>query len=190
MKVSNELIEKMKEFEGCSLKAYRDSAGILTIGIGHTGRDVVEGDVISSEEAVRLFRSDVAYAERVVNNLNEEIQKRTNGYGGLKQQHFDALVDLVYNAGEITIRNNNTMYNVLVRSNGQYDYPSVCRAFMLWCKITNPKTGKKEVCGGSDGKHGLVLRRAIDAAWYVYGSNYEQEMKSYKIQDIVEWARS
>ena len=33
---SDILIEKIKEFEGCSLTAYKCPAGKLTIGYGHT----------------------------------------------------------------------------------------------------------------------------------------------------------
>jgi lysozyme len=29
--------------EGCRLTAYRDSTGVLTLGYGHTGPEVVEG---------------------------------------------------------------------------------------------------------------------------------------------------
>ena len=36
MRSSELLINKIKEFEGCKLFAYRDSVGIPTIGIGHT----------------------------------------------------------------------------------------------------------------------------------------------------------
>ena len=35
-----------KGFEGLRLRAYRDCAGVLTIGYGHTGADVVAGLVI------------------------------------------------------------------------------------------------------------------------------------------------
>ena len=33
----------IKEFEGLKLKAYTCPAGILTIGYGHTGKDVFDG---------------------------------------------------------------------------------------------------------------------------------------------------
>ena len=46
MEASEILIEKLKEFEGLRTMAYRDAAGVLTIGYGHTGKDVREGDRI------------------------------------------------------------------------------------------------------------------------------------------------
>jgi lysozyme len=46
-------------FEGpAKLKAYRDAGGVLTIGIGHTGPDVMEGMTITPEQAITLFAQD------------------------------------------------------------------------------------------------------------------------------------
>lgn len=184
MRISNEIIEQIKEFEGCSQKAYLDVAGIPTIGIGHTGKDVVMGDIISMDEANRLFRMDCARFEAALNSLNKKMLDNTRGYGGLSQNQYDALFSLIYNCGTGAIGASSTLYRLLTNGS-RSNYPAICHAFMLWTKITNPKTGKKEVCGGKDGKHGLVLRRATEAAWYVYGSRWKE-----KINDVVEWARS
>lgn len=187
MKISNAMIEQIKEFEGCSLEAYLDSKGVPTIGIGHTGNDVSIGDKISSEECERLFRKDVSVAEKQVNTLNEQILARTKGGVCLSQCQFDALVSLVYNTGVAAIVSTSTIYKVLM-NNGVGDTNNICHAFMLWVKITI--NGKKEVLGGSDGKHGLVLRRAIESAWYAYGNKWKEELQKRRITDVVEWARS
>lgn len=181
MKISDEMIEQIKVFEGCRLQAYLDSANIPTIGIGHTGKDVTMGDIISADEAVRLFRMDVRSAENAVNKLNNLLLERTRGYGGFTQRQFDALVSIVYNCGAGCIRVDTTFYKVLM-GGGRNNYPAICRAFMLWTKYTNPKTGKKETL------QGLVNRRAREAAWYVYGKNWESELKSHGIKDVVTWA--
>jgi len=47
-------------FEGERLKAYQDSGGVWTIGIGHTGPDVVEGMVASPEQVAAWFKEDQA----------------------------------------------------------------------------------------------------------------------------------
>ena len=50
-----------------SLTAYRDSGGVLTIGWGHTGSDVFEGQVITEQQAETLYKKDVKEkAERFV----------------------------------------------------------------------------------------------------------------------------
>ena len=59
MKCSQEGLALIKKFEGCKLKAYKCSAGVWTIGYGHTA-GVKEGDVISQPEADKLLEEDIA----------------------------------------------------------------------------------------------------------------------------------
>ncbi len=47
--------------EGIKLRAYRDTEGVLTIGVGHTG-GVKEGDKISRKEAISLLKVDMLEA--------------------------------------------------------------------------------------------------------------------------------
>jgi lysozyme len=51
-----------------NLKAYRCPAGVLTVGWGHTGEDVAEGEEIDEATAEVLFRRDISKFERVVND--------------------------------------------------------------------------------------------------------------------------
>ena len=83
------LIEKLKEFEGLRLEAYRDAAGVLTIGYGHTGSDIREGDRITEYWAGELLRSDLGATEAAVRRLHVA---RTQG-------QFDALVSFAFNLG-------------------------------------------------------------------------------------------
>ena len=48
-------------FEGCKLTDYKDSGGVWTIGIGHTGFGVGEGLTITSIQAQALFLKDEAH---------------------------------------------------------------------------------------------------------------------------------
>lgn len=61
---------------------------LFTWGFGHTGTN--PPDSITREAAMALLRADVANAEKVVNAV---------AYPSLNQAQFDALVDLVFNAG-------------------------------------------------------------------------------------------
>ena len=83
-------IDLIKEFEGCELKAYYCPAGILTIGYGHTGPDVLLGMTITLEKAEALLVEDLHYFEH-------EVRKLINV--PLKQQEFDAIVSFTYNVG-------------------------------------------------------------------------------------------
>ena len=55
----------LEVFEGCRLTAYRDSAGIWTIGMGHT-KGVSEGMQITEQQALALFAEDEARILRLV----------------------------------------------------------------------------------------------------------------------------
>lgn len=45
--------------EGLSLKAYKDTAGVWTIGWGHTGPEVHEGLVWTREQCVAALHADL-----------------------------------------------------------------------------------------------------------------------------------
>jgi lysozyme len=88
MKSSDILIEKIKEFEGVKLVAYKCPAGIPTIGVGHT-KGVKMGQKISMAQVNSLLRSDLSPIEAF---LNKQSAKFTQG-------QFDALVDFAFNLG-------------------------------------------------------------------------------------------
>jgi len=88
MKASDILLAKIREFEGCRLKAYKCPAGIWTIGVGHI-KGVKEGMVITEKRATELLKEDLATFESYVNKL-----------GVCKTQgQYDALVDFSFNLG-------------------------------------------------------------------------------------------
>ena len=101
MKASNTLIKKLKEFEGYRDVAYRDSAGVLTIGFGTT-RNVKEGMTCTEEQAERWLREDLELAERFVSTI-PEIDT---------QGKFDAVVDFVYNCGIGAFENSNLLKKI------------------------------------------------------------------------------
>ncbi len=84
----------LKSSESCRLKAYADATGTWTIGWGHTG-GVNPGDVITQAQADAYLVDDLLKVERVLNANNLD----------LNQNQFDAMVDLLYNAGTGVIKN-------------------------------------------------------------------------------------
>ena len=71
MQTSDKGIEFLiKEEGGIRLKAYKCQAGILTIGVGHTGKDVKEGMEITEEKAIELLKLDLRRFEDVVNKIS------------------------------------------------------------------------------------------------------------------------
>lgn len=91
MKISNLGVEFIKKCEGCSLKAYIDTAGVRTIGYGHAywGGEVI----ISEEKASELLKSDLKKFESAVEKFNAKYN--------WTQNEFDALVSFAFNLGGI-----------------------------------------------------------------------------------------
>ena len=89
MKYSRTGLLLTQSFEACRLTAYQDSAGVWTIGYGHTS-GVQPGDTCSPYQASAWLELDVREAEAAINNLVKV---------PLSQEEFDALVDFVFNEG-------------------------------------------------------------------------------------------
>ncbi len=105
MKASGLLITKLKEFEGLRLKSYRCSAGVWTIGYGHT-RGVKAGQVITKTQAETLLHGDLLPVERYVDGLKLH----------LTQGQFDALVDFAFNLGTGALGRSSLLQKVLLKT--------------------------------------------------------------------------
>lgn len=89
MKVGEKGLALIKESEGLRLKAYKCPAGVLSVGYGHTGKDVVAGMEISESRAVALLKQDLRVAETYLNSLCINFS----------QNQFDSLASWIYNLG-------------------------------------------------------------------------------------------
>ena len=116
--VSKEGVKFVGFNEGCKLKAYRDVAGVLTIGYGHTGKDVHEGMVITQEEAEELLKTDLTIAVLAVNRLVKV---------PLSQNQFDSLVDFVFNVGVQAFKTSS-----LLRELNDGEYGPAAEQFLRW----------------------------------------------------------
>jgi lysozyme len=138
MKLSEKGAKLIKSFEGIRLTAYRDVAGVWTIGYGstryHDGRTVKPGDKLVTEiQASALFTNTLGQYEDAVNKYVKV---------PLTQNQFDALVSFTYNEGTGALKG-----STLLKKLNEKDYQGSADQFLLWTKITNPKTGEKEECG-------------------------------------------
>lgn len=80
----------IEQWEGFRETAYRCPAGVLTIGFGHTGADVKEGQVVTYKEAYATLIEDLKrYASGLASWVNVKV---TEG-------QFIALMSLAYNIG-------------------------------------------------------------------------------------------
>ncbi len=132
-------LQLIKDVEGLRLQAYQDTGGVWTIGVGHTGPEVVKGKVITEAEADRLLLQDVREAEEIVARL----------FPVTTQPQFDALVSFTFNLGEDQVAP-----STLRKLHNAGDYAGAAAQFARW-KFDNGK----EVAG-------LVTRRRKEAALY------------------------
>ena len=140
MKTSMEGLALIKKFEGCELKAYQCSAGVWTIGYGHT-KDVVEGMEITQEQAEQMLVDELHEYESYINKYVTV---------ALSQNQFDALVSWVYNLGPANL-SASTMLKVL--NSGEYE--DVPAQMKRWNKA------------GGKVLEGLVRRREAEACLFV-----------------------
>ena len=83
----------IKKYEGCRLTSYICPAGVLTIGYGHTGKDVKPNQTITKKKAINLLKKDLARFERHVQSYNYIYEWTDN--------EFSALVSFAFNIGNI-----------------------------------------------------------------------------------------
>ncbi|WP_340014637.1 glycoside hydrolase family protein [Paenibacillus sp. FSL K6-1318] len=95
-KISNTGIKLIKSFEGCKLTAYKpvSTEQYWTIGWGHYGPDVKQGQKITQAQADAMLVSDLTKYEAYVNNPSYvPVTDKLN------QNQFDALTSFCYNTG-------------------------------------------------------------------------------------------
>ena len=94
MTINDKGITLIKSFEGLRLKAYKalPSEKYFTIGYGHYGADVKEGQTITEAEAEKLLRADLQKYEGKVNKYSSY---------NWNDNEFAALVSFAYNIGNI-----------------------------------------------------------------------------------------
>lgn len=143
-RIDAESLACIKRWEGLRLTAYRDVAGRLTIGYGHTA-GVREGMTITEAEAEAWLRRDLAPAELAVDAAVTV---------PLTAPQFGALVSFVFNVGVNAFR-----ASTLLRKLNAGDYEAVPRELLRWTK--------------ADGRQvaGLVNRRNAEIGLWSKGSH-------------------
>ncbi len=140
MKISQNGIDLIKEFEGCRLTAYKCPAGVYTIGYGHTD-GVKYGMTITQKQADEYLKEDLKRFENGVNNLVKVT---------LSQGQFDALVSFAFNCGVSALKTS-TLLKLL--NQGKYD--KAAEEFDKW------------VYAGRIKVHGLVRRRKAEKEMFL-----------------------
>ena len=130
---------------GPALVAYRDIAGVWTIGWGHTG-GVYKGDTVTPAQADYLLAQDLAGFEDWVDARTDPAMTTDN--------QFAAMVSLAFNIGEASFLGSSVR-----RYHNEQDYAHAARAFLLW--------DKAQVDGRLVTVAGLLERRNAERTQYL-----------------------
>jgi lysozyme len=156
MRVNDEGIALICEFEGCRTEAYLDCAGVWTIGYGHTCKagppEVVRGMQIDKDQARSILTRDLAEFSAGVGAAIRAL---------LNDNQFSALVSFAYNVGLGNFRKSSVLTAV-----NSGDLEAVPRRLALWVKA------------GGKIMPGLVLRRAAEAALFLQPEQAESTTAS------------
>ncbi len=134
MRMSDNGLELLKQWEGFKLEVYKDSAGLPTIGVGHLltkselasskivigGVPVQYADGLTDQQVLDLLSQDVTPADQAVN---------TGVTVELNQNQFDALVSFTFNVG-VGAFTSSTLLKVL----NQQQYDQVPTQLLRWTR--------------------------------------------------------
>lgn len=139
-------IDLVKEFEGLRTTAYKDSAGVWTIGYGTTGRagvgiDPVEGMEITEAEAEYYLQKGL---EKFSTEITGAITQPIN------ENEFGAFVSLAYNIGSGAFKRSTAL-----RKFNAGDKQGAANAMLMWNKA------------GGRVLNGLVRRREAERALFL-----------------------
>lgn len=153
MKTSQATLDKIAEFEGIRLKAYKPvpQEKYWTIGVGHYGADVTEGMTITRQQAMDMFAEDIRKFEGYVTATGLV----------LTQNQFDALVSFTYNCGAGNLQK-------LVKGR---DYQQIADAMLLYNK------GSGKVLAG------LTRRRQWERELFLSGSEPKRSGNPYAVPE-------
>ena len=118
MKVSDILIDKLKQVEGYRAKAYRCPAGVWTCGWGHT-KGVTARTVCDRQRAEEWLRADLAPIEAFLSAIPEVCKT---------QGRFDACADFCFNVGIGNFKSS-TLFKKVRRNAATAD---IQREFLKW----------------------------------------------------------
>lgn len=130
---SEQTLELIRKWEGCKLTAYKDVAGVWTIGYGHT-EGVKMGDTCTKEQAEEWLYEEAEWFQKGVLG-SCKIPPNSN--------QLTALVSFTYNLGLGNLRQ-----SALLRKHNIGNFAGAANEFLKWNKARHPATKQlREVFG-------------------------------------------
>ena len=123
MAIAKSTLDFITKEEGSRNKAYKDSKGLPTIGVGH----LIKSDeahlltaTLTDEQVEDLLRSDLKWCSEAV---------ESSVRGNLTQNQYDALYSLCFNIGETNFRK-----STVVKKINENDLKGAADAILMWNK--------------------------------------------------------
>ena len=123
MAIAKSTLDFITKEEGARNKAYKDSKGLWTIGVGH----LIKADeqhlinaTLTDEQVEELLKSDLKWCSEAV---------ETSVKVPLQQHQFDALYSLCFNIGETNFRK-----STVVKKINANDMQGAADAILMWNK--------------------------------------------------------
>lgn len=123
MAIAESTLDYITEEEGFRNKAYKDSKGLPTIGVGHlikSDEQHLLNATLTDEQVKELLRSDLKWCSEAVESSVKV---------PLTQKQFDALYSLCFNIGGTAFKN-----STVVKRLNAGDYKGAADAILMWNK--------------------------------------------------------
>ena len=123
MAIAQSTLAFITKEEGARNKAYKDSKGLWTIGVGHLIKPDEQHLItatLTDEQVEELLRSDLKWCSEAVESSVKV---------PLSQSQFDALYSLCFNIGETAFRK-----STVVRKINENDLQGAADAILMWNK--------------------------------------------------------
>ena len=123
MAIAKSTLSFITKEEGLRNKAYKDSKGLWTIGVGHLIKPSEQHlltTTLTDEQVEELLQSDLKWCSEAVEN-NVKVP--------LTQNQYDALYSLCFNIGETNFRK-----STVLRKINENDLQGAADAILMWNK--------------------------------------------------------
>jgi len=123
MAIAKSTLDFITKEEGARNKAYKDSKGLWTIGVGHlikADEQYLLNATLTDEQVEDLLKSDLKWCSEAV---------ETSVKVPLQQHQFDALYSLCFNIGETNFKK-----STVVKKINANDIPGAADAILMWNK--------------------------------------------------------
>ena len=191
MKISTKGLNLIKEFEGCYLKAYQDSGGVWTIGIGITNADkAITGKTIKAGLKITQSTADKWLLQALDKIYIPKVMKYDHIYHW-NQNQFDALISFCYNIGSID----------QLTADGSRSIQTIADKMLLYVKdngkvlkgLQRRRQAEHDLFVEPMAKHGYPGKYPVMPArgYFKFGDGYIS-LRSYttqikRVQSVVNW---